>query len=94
MKALNILSRKEALKALNEKFKYEASSCCLTDRQVKLVLDAMEEDAKQQSIQFGRTLLKHAETGLNSEKQSGWFRGGKMLDTSEIYEQFKEEKLF
>ena len=53
-----------------------------------------EEYAKQQSIQFGRTLLKHAESGIGFEKQYGWFRGGKMFNAEEIYEQFKNEKLF
>lgn len=71
---------------------------CYTDSSKNYYVDGlselMEEHAKQQSIQFGRTLLKHAETGLNSEKQSGWFRGGKMLDTSRIYDQFKNENLF
>lgn len=83
--------RLQALKVLNEHFKYEGQLGCLEDRQVKLVLDSMIEFIQSNAI---FSLPSHAhltkkalevhgdnESELNMAKHRAWIDGGVwMLD--------------
>lgn len=69
---------------------------CYTDSNRNYYVDGlselMEEYAKQQSIQFGRWILKHAETHCDSEGNFCYKWGEKEMNTLDLYEVFYPPK--
>jgi len=63
-------------------------------RDKELIMNAMQEYANQQCIDFGRWLLKHANINLDNELSISWIMSIKgkstLLDTNKIFEIYSE----